>query len=41
MKHFEDEGQMYSNQASNIFQIKCVLTHTKIDVDAKFLGLLM
>lgn len=30
---------MYSNQAGNIFQIKCVLIYTKIDVDAKFLGL--
>ena len=38
MKHFEDQGKIKNNQAGNTFQIKCVLIHTKIDPDAKFLG---
>lgn len=38
MKHFDDQGEIKSTQAGNIFQIKCTLILTEADVDAKFLG---
>lgn len=38
MKHCEDQGEIKTTQAGNIFQIKCILILTKADADAKFLG---
>ena len=38
MKHCEDQGEIKTTQAGNIYQIKCILILTKADADAKFLG---